>query len=78
MFQLIQIMTSLDSFRKIGYLLSQINKKVNKIAMIRMETTRIQNRTHQIMKENEMLNLEVQLLSDYASSISIKANKITT
>lgn len=71
-------MTSLDSFRKIGYLLSQINKKVNKIAMIRMETTRIQNRTHQIMKENEMLNLEVQLLSDYASSISIKANKITT
>lgn len=71
-------MTSLDSLRKIGYLLSQINKKVNKIAMIRMETTRIQNRTHQIMKENEMLNLEVQLLADYASSISIKANKITT
>lgn len=78
MFKLIQIMTSLDSLRKIGYLLSQINKKVNKIAMIRMETTRIQNRTHQIMKENEMLNLEVQLLADYASSISIKANKITT
>ena len=71
-------MTSLDSLRKIGYLLSQINKKVNKIAMIRMETTRIQNRTHQIMKETEMLNLEVQLLADYASSISIKANKITT